>query len=348
MEINKLLKIDNKSRVPNYQQIVNSITHNVSIGNLKANQKILSINRLSLELSLPRETIEKAYNILKDRNIINFISSNGFYVSKNNINKNLKILFLINKLSWYKMEIYNSFLTNIGTHTNTELYIYHCNETLFLNHLKKQKKNYDYYIVMPHFKTKESEHCNTTNAITYALNKIPKDKLVIIDNIKASIQNNIITVYEDYEKDIYNALSLGINKIKKHKKIILVYPNKGVSPYPKSIKKGFIKFCSEHKLDYDIFDKIYDDMVLLKGDLFITIDEDDLINLMEQISENELVLGKEIGVISYNDTPLKALLGITVITTDFKKMGAKTAQMILNNEKGKYKVPFYFIDRDSI
>jgi DNA-binding LacI/PurR family transcriptional regulator len=109
-----------------------------------------------------------------------------------------------------------------------------------------------------------------------------------------------------------------------------------------------MKFSAEHHLDFDIIDKVYNDMVLLDGDLFITIEEDDLVNLIEQIREKEFVLGSDIGVISYNDTPLKALLGITVISTDFKIMGEKASTMILNNESGKYKVPFNFIDRNSM
>jgi DNA-binding LacI/PurR family transcriptional regulator len=89
-------------------------------------------------------------------------------------------------------------------------------------------------------------------------------------------------------------------------------------------------------------------MVIKKGDLFITIEESDLVNLVKQIRDDEFVLGKEIGVISYNDTPLKELLGITVISTDFKVMGETAAKMILNGDKGKVKVPFNFIDRNSI
>ncbi len=71
-------------------------------------------------------------------------------------------------------------------------------------------------------------------------------------------------------------------------------------------------------------------------------------NLIHQIRENEFTIGKDIGVLSYNDTPLKDLLGISVISTDFKAMGETTAQMILSNEKGVVKNPFNFIDRESM
>ena len=53
-------------------------------------------------------------------------------------------------------------------------------------------------------------------------------------------------------------------------------------------------------------------------------------------------------LVLYNDTPLKELLGITVISTDFKVMGETAANMILNKQKGKVKMPFNFIDRDSL
>ncbi|GAA4945703.1 GntR family transcriptional regulator [Algibacter agarivorans] len=348
MEIHKFIKIDVDSRIPKYQQIVDSVINNISSGDFKIDHKIPSINRLSEDLYLSRDTVEKAYSILKDRNIITSIRGKGYYISRTKLIKKLNILFLINKLSWYKMEIYHSFINSIGPNAYVDLHIYHCDETLFLNLLSKHEKAYDYYVIMPHFKTEDLQHTSTTVAVSRAINKIPKEKLVILDNKKIPIKDNIITVYEDYEKNIFNALKNGIEKISNYKKIILIYPKKTIYPYPKRIKKGFIKFCVEHNFDFDILDQVYNDMILLKGDLFVTIEEDDLVNLIEQIRDKEFVLGRDIGVISYNDTPLKALLGITVISTDFKIMGETTSHMILNNEKGQYKVPFNFIDRDSL
>ncbi|WP_289042437.1 substrate-binding domain-containing protein, partial [uncultured Zobellia sp.] len=84
------------------------------------------------------------------------------------------------------------------------------------------------------------------------------------------------------------------------------------------------------------------------GDLFITISESDLVSLVNQIRNQEFDLGTDIGVISYNDTPLKQLLGITCISTDFKAMGETAARMIMDKKKGKVKNPFRFIDRNSI
>ncbi|MCF7561517.1 GntR family transcriptional regulator [Sabulilitoribacter multivorans] len=348
MNLIKFIKIDENSRVPKYQQIIDSIINNISLGNLTMDQKIPSINMFSEEFYLSRDTVEKAYSILKERNIITSIRGKGYYISRTKLISKVNILFLINKLSSYKMRTYNHFIDAIGANSHTDLHIYHCDESLFLNILDKNKSAYDYFIIMPHFKTEELKHVSFTDNVIKAIKKIPKDKLVILDNIKPEVEGDLIEVYQDFENDIYFALKEGLPKIKEYKKIMLIYPEKAVYPYPRRILHGFRKFCVEHKLDFEILDKVYDDMILKKGDLFITIEEADLVNLVKQVREDEHKLGSDIGIISYNDTPLKELLGITVISTDFKVMGETAAQMILNKSKGKFKVPFNFIERESL
>jgi DNA-binding LacI/PurR family transcriptional regulator len=93
-----------------------------------------------------------------------------------------------------------------------------------------------------------------------------------------------------------------------------------------------------------LIDKIYDDIVIKNGDFFLILEETDLVNFITQVGANKFLLGKDIGVLSYNDSQLKDLFNISVVTTNFKVMGGTTAKMILNKEK----VPFNFIDRKSM
>ena len=344
----KYLKIDENSRIPKYKQIVDSVINNISNGNLKIDEKIPSINSFSEEFLLSRDTVEKAYQILKERKIITSIRGKGYYITRTKLIAKVNILFLINKLSAYKMRIYNSFINTIGGNSHTDLHIYHCDNTLFVNLIEKNINAYDYYVIMPHFKTDDLKHISYTDEAIKAINMIPKNKLVLMDNNNLEIKGDFIEIYQDFENDIYNALKEGLTKISRYGKMILVYPENAVYPYPRRILHGFRKFCAEHKIDFEIIDEIYDDIILKKGDLFITIEETDLVNLVNQIRDKEFILGVEIGVISYNDTPLKELLGITVISTDFKAMGETASRMILNKEKGKIKNPFNFIDRNSI
>jgi DNA-binding LacI/PurR family transcriptional regulator len=61
-----------------------------------------------------------------------------------------------------------------------------------------------------------------------------------------------------------------------------------------------------------------------------------------------LKLGQDVGVISFNETTLKELLEITVITTDFETMGRTAAALLLDKKQIKIKNPFYTIRRKSL
>lgn len=348
MEIFKYIHIDENSRTPKYKQIIDAIVDNISIGNFKIDDKIPSINAFSEQFYLSRDTVEKAYNILKQDKVIVSVRGKGNYIARTELLSKKNILFLANKMSSYKMKIYNSFIKKLGINHQTDLHIYHCDASLFLNLLKKNSSGYDYYVIMPHFKTEKLLHISKTNAISDAINKIPSSKLIILDNL-LDINKAHLEIYQDFENDIYFALISGLEKIKKYKKIFLVYPEKSHYPYPRRILHGFRKFCVKYKLDFEILDEIYKDFILKKGDLFITIEESDLVSLIKQIQDDEYILGKDIGIISYNNTPLKDLLGITVISTNFEKMGIEAAKMIIDKgEIGKIKNAFDFIDRESI
>ncbi|WP_147676529.1 GntR family transcriptional regulator [Algibacter pacificus] len=347
MEILQDITIKSNSSTPKYKQIVNSIIQNIIVGNLRVDQKIPSINLLSEEYYLSRDTVEKAYKILKEKQIITSIRGKGYYINRTKFDSGANVLFLINKLNHYKLPVYNYFIKSLGQSCNVDLKVYHCEESLFLNILEQNIKTYDYYIIMPHFKTENNNYISCTQAVLEAIKKLPPHKTILIDN-KIKQLEEVSEVYQDFENDIYNALKSGLNKINKYKKIFLIYPKNSNYPYPKKILHGFRKFCVAYKLDFEILDKINPDLTINKGELFITIEEADLVHLIEKIRDKKFAIGTDVGIISYNDTPLKALLGITVFSADFKIMGEKTSQMILNNEKGKFKVPFNFIDRNSI
>ncbi|MEO6329449.1 MAG: transcriptional regulator, partial [Ginsengibacter sp.] len=76
----------------------------------------------------------------------------------------------------------------------------------------------------------------------------------------------------------------------------------------------------------------------------------DLVVLIEKIIESKLKVGHEVGVISYNETPLKKIIlnGITTISTDFEAMGIETARIIQENELRHVHVPFSLRVRASL
>jgi hypothetical protein len=246
------------------------------------------------------------------------------------------------------MRIYNSFLARVGSGAHVDLHIYHCDESLFLNLIEKHGRAYDYYLIMPHFKDARQAHVSYTPRVMDALRGIPPNRLLILDNNKLELGSNHAEVYQDFELDIYHALSSGLDTIRKYRRLVLVFPENPVYPYPRRILRGFRRFCVENDFTFEITGEVKEDVQPEPGELYITIAESDLVNLVKRARDEQLRLGRDLGIISYNDTPLKDLLGITVVSTDFDRMGSTAAELILERRVDRIKNPFRWIERDSV
>lgn len=342
------LRLEPNSSVPKYIQAAKSIADDIKSGKIKKGQRIPSINDLSDRNGMSRDTIEKAYKILRDKELIFSVKGVGNFVSASTEDTKIKILFFINKPSSYKIETYDSFVKAMGTKVHVNMFLYYYDEALFISELKKNIDNYNYFIIMPHFRNKMQHHVNFTPKSLKAVESIPKDKLIILDNSPFEIKGNFASVYQDFQNDIASALENAVHKLKKYHKIILVYPVRSLYPCPAPVLSGFTSFCEKHKFSYEILDTVPDTLQFEVKQTYITVEDSDLVSLISQVKEKKGVLGKDVGVISYNETPLKALLDITVISTDFHAMGESAARLLLNGEKKAEKNLFLYIERGSI
>ena len=109
------IKIDLKSQTPVYKQLINSVETAIHNGEYRYGDLLPSMNELSLQLGISKETVKKAYSLMRDRGVISATQGKGFYVSSENSGQNPKILVLFDKLSTYKQVLFSSFSSTIGT-----------------------------------------------------------------------------------------------------------------------------------------------------------------------------------------------------------------------------------------
>jgi DNA-binding transcriptional regulator YhcF (GntR family) len=337
------LKLNPTDKKPKYKQIVDSIIIDIEKTILKDDEQLPSISELSEEYYLARDTVEKAYKELKERGYITSVQGKGFYVERKTTNK-LKILLVFNKLSSYKKIIYYSFLRTLGDKAKVDLQIHHYNATLFKEIIENNLGKYNYYVIMPHF-------FQDIDKVDYLkiIQSIPAEELVLLDKDLPQLNSPHLSVYQDFEKDIYTALESATDLLEKYKKLILVFPNEANYPfnYPLEIVQGFCLFCIEYNKEFDIVESAFD-QILYPGTAYITVEETDLAELIKKVRQSSYLLGREIGIISFNETTLKELLNITVITTDFETMGRITAALLLENKQIKIKNTFSMIRRNSL
>jgi len=333
------IDIDNKT--PKYIQVVEAITDAIRRGKLKKGQRLYSINELSDEFFLSRDTVEKAYTILRNQGIITSVKGKGYYIKQSDLNVQIRVLLLFNKISNYKKQIYNTFIQTLGDRAVVDLKIHHFNTQIFKSLVENNLSDYNYFVIMPHFYDDMDEAIRVIRCI-------PPEQLIILDKKIPQLDLKCGAVYQDFENDITEALEQGLDLLKKYNKLYLVHPK--LIPYPPEIRKGFINFCMQNNYEYEVIHEIDSNTEIRSKEAYIVIEETDLVSLIKQCRISALKIGKDVGIISYNETPLKEILldGITVISTDHNKMGETAANLILTNSVEKIKNPFVLIRRKSL
>ena len=152
-------------------------------------------------------------------------------------------------------------------------------------------------------------------------------------------------IYQNFDKDIYGALSSAADMFTKYGEIVVIFPEH--SNHPLEIIDGITLFCREKQMGFSIAPNI-SAKPPRKGIVYMILTESDLAQTVQLIRQSPSKLGTEVGIISLNDTIFKELLDITVVTTDFKKMGQSLAAMILQNQDTVIDNPFRMIVRSSL
>src|SRR6187397_2522882 len=147
----KLIYIDPFSATPKYQQLANCIIKAIQDKKLQIDDLLPSINELSFEFEISRDTAEKGYRHLKKIGIIGSVPGKGCYIKNADVGQKIKIFLMFNKLSAHKKIIYDAFVRTLGDEATIDFYVYNNNFSLFKSLLLNCKEDYHYYVIIPHF-----------------------------------------------------------------------------------------------------------------------------------------------------------------------------------------------------
>lgn len=335
-----LIKVNPYSSTSKYLQLVNAVLKEIEKGNIKAGDNMPSINDMSIELDIARDTVERGYKKLRQMGVLNAIPRRGYFIENTEFRRPISVFLLFNKLSTPKKMVYDALINELGNSAGIDFYVYNNDFHLFKWLLSGNKDLYTHVVIIPHFiEGGENAH--------EIINSIPTEKLLLLDKMVPKVNGDFGSIYIDYEKDIYEALTDALERLVKYQTIKLIFPEHGY--YPKEIIKGFSHFCQDNAFQYKIISNP-DKENVEEGDVYINMIEDDLVTLIEKIQPTALKIGEQVGIISYNETPFKRVIlnGITTISSDFYEMGVMTAKAILSGSTEKQKVPFRLTLRHSL
>ncbi len=335
------LNLEMNSEKPKYLQLVEGIITQIENGELILGQKLPSVNKLADKFNFSRETVFKALNYLSERGVVKAIDKIGYFVHDVSPDTDFRVFFMLDKFTAFKEDLFNSLIFELGDRAKVSTYFHHQNVELFESLILQNLKYYTHFVITTFIK--ETSHLNEV------LKKIPPEKLIIIDKYESEISKDSGMVFQDFENDVYKALKDNISLVEKYKKLIMI--NHKSAPHGEFVKKGFDKFCNEFMWKNSVYDDFIPDH-FERGNLYITIDayDRDMVEVVKMTRNSQLELGHDIGLISYNETTTKEILegGITVISTDFKRMGAEAAKMILKDKRTHKYNPTTLILRGSL
>lgn len=304
-----------KGNKPKYKLVVDHVIEGITAGTYKKADWIPSVNDLCTMFNLSRGTIFTAFNELKAKGIIEATPSVGYFIASTEIATKHHIFLLFNEFNIFKEDLYNSFIEAVGDNATVDLVFHNYNRSVFDTLLRNAEGKYTSYVIM----SGKFQH------IDDQLQRLG-GRVFLLDHFHPELKGKYSSVAQNFEQDTYNALVFGLEHLRKYKRIYMVQKN---VKEPQERYDGLCAFCEEYGFEHEYIDTTKGRKIK-KGELYMVVDDRDMIFLLRQSEAQKLVLGRDFGIISYNETLLKEVIagGIATLSTDFRQMGRTMASLL--------------------
>jgi DNA-binding transcriptional regulator YhcF (GntR family) len=328
------------SKTPKYQQLVNTLLIDIEKGNLQTGERLPSINEASEECYLSRDTVERAYSELHRLGVITSIFRKGYFISGKSAKTKTKIFFLVGKITENNKAIFNAFVSHAGKDVTVDIFTYNYKSENFREIINDHLGNYHYYVIMPHLieETEENLKC---------LKKITGERLIFLDQAMASLTNTNSSILSNSGKEICQIMQQNAKYFKKYKTLNLVLTEEEY--FDAELISGFRNFCENNKYEFQVLDGFQDEDVE-EGNVYFTMEDIDLVAAIKSAQSQNLELGKQVGLISLNDSCYKEILagGISIISSKPTEMGKLAAELVHGSKRQSLSVPMEMILRKSL
>lgn len=314
-------------------QLADFISREISMGKYKPGAGLPSINVLSRDYNVSRDTVFKAFADLKERDLIDSTPGKGYYV----VNRHKNIFLLLDEYSPFKDVLYNSIVSNLPAQYKVDLWFHQYKESLFNKILREAIGRYNTYVVMNFDNEKFSDY----------LYRIESSRLLLLDFGKFD-KKDYSYICQDFDEAFYEALEKLDSRLRHYRKIVLFYP-KGLK-HPHSVCRYLHRYCAVHHLESEVYERKVMEYEIKPCEVYIAFRQTDVVDIIKKSRIAGLECGKDFGLIAYNDTPAYEVIdkGITTLSIDHRQMGLETAQFILSGKPLRKYLPTEVHERGSL
>ena len=328
---------------PKYRQIVESVQDAIRRGQLRPGLAIPSMNELRRQLAVSRETVFKAYRELKARGIVASHPGKGYYVSALPALTRHHVFLLLDGLTAYKEVLFDAFRRSLGENAIVDVYFHHFDSTVFRTLVQQAAGRYTDYVLMP---LADEEHR------AWLRDTLADSRVYVLDLGWELFREQYPCVCQDFEGEVFDSLMSARDLMEKYSELVLVWGKPGndyVGAIRDAVAAGLRRFCRASGIRFRSAASAAA-LRLQAGQCFLTSYDFDLVQLVEAARRQRLTLGRQVGIISFNETPLMAIAagGITTVSTDFEAMGRTMAELVIGGSDDRILNPFRLVRRRSL
>lgn len=332
----KIQALEEVTGLSKHEQLVHGIMDAIDEKIITQGSMLPSINSMVKELGFASKTIVKAYDELKDRGLVESKNRLGYFVINEDTEQKVKVALMIYAFHPFQEVFYNAFRKGLGENIQVDVFFHHNNIEVFETIFGNIRGKYGMYVIapIPHPKTKE------------ILLQLPQNKLLIVDRFE-DLGSKYAHITQEFEISTYMILKELSDRILEFKRMVLFFlPD---SDYPVEVRRAYERFLTDFRIEGEVCTS-YSPGTVKKGSVYFTIGDGDLWSLLKDCKKQNIEVGQEVGILSYNDSPVKEIVcgGITTFSTDFEKMGLQAAKFILQKEHIQKTIPTVLFRRNSL
>lgn len=313
------------STLSKHEQLVDGVINAINEGALKKGDQLPSINQMANEIGFARKTIVKAYEDLKSRGIVESKNFVGYFIASVDTDQKLKVALLLYAFHTFQEAFYNTFRSQMEGNVQIDIFFHHNNQEIFNTIIGNIANKYGRYVIAP-------IHSETSKQ---TLQQIPQDKLIVVDRY-LRLSDKASYVVQEFENSTFDILEELKDSITPYNKFVIFF--KENSDYPIEIKKAYDRFVEKHGILPEV-QGLYEPGSVEKGCAYLVINDAELWDLLKDCKEKGLLPGRDIGILSHNESSVKDLIqgGITTFSTNFNEMAYEAAKC-LNDKIASVKV----------
>jgi len=332
----KIKELKQINTISKHEQLVNGIINAIDSKVLVKGDQLPSINHMVATVGYARKTIVKAYEELKDRGIVESKNFIGYFIASEETLSKLKVALLLYSFHSFQEVFYNTFRTRLGKNVQLDVFFHHNNPEIFKAIISNIFNKYGMYVVAP-------IEDKSTEAL---LRQIPSEKLLLVDRY-LPLGKPYSYISQEFEKATYQVLLELLPEIKNYKEICLIF--KRNTDHPEGILRAFERFVKRHNLKGKVLEE-YKPGTAEKQTVYFFIGDSELWELLRDCKKNKYEVGRDVGVLSHNDSTVKEIIcgGITTCSANFEAMADEAVGFVQNKTPIQKIVPIKLIRRNSL